>query len=84
MFLFSGESNESEEVIPNLNVVFELGAASVLYGDKVILFKEQGLNLPSDFSDLGYISFEKGNLEAKTLDLFKELISMGFVKVMPV
>jgi predicted nucleotide-binding protein len=84
IFSSSGEPSDVDAgPIANLNVVFELGAASVLYGDKVIIFKEKDLVLPSDFSDLGHISFEPSNLDAKALDLLKELISMGFVQVTP-
>lgn len=87
IFIFSSKDEatdgDSNIVQPNANVVFELGAASVLYGEKVIIFKEDGVNLPSDFSDLGYINFPGGALEAKAMDLLKELIAMGFVKIMP-
>ncbi len=86
IFIFSSEGEpkkEEEKSILNLNVVFELGAASVLYGDKIIIFKEEELDLPSDFSDIGHIPFEKNKLDSKTLELFKELVSMGFVKVIP-
>lgn len=84
IFTAGGEPADPEKgAVANLNVVFELGAASVLYGDKIIIFKEKNLALPSDFSDLGHISFEKDSLDAKALDLLKELISMGFVQVLP-
>ena len=84
IFIFSkdGETkDEGSQVIANLNVVFELGAASVLYGEKVIIFKEDGITFPSDFSNIGYISFDDKGIEAKALDLIKELISMGSVKI---
>jgi len=84
VFSSDGEAQDPERgIVANLNVVFELGAASVLYGDKIIIFKENGLKLPSDFSDLGHISFDKGHLDGRALDLLKELISMGFVQVLP-
>ena len=84
IWLFSkdGENENTDKgVLPNLNVTFELGAASVLYGEKVIIFKEDGLSLPSDFSGIAYISFVKDQLSAKTMELLKELIDMGFVKI---
>lgn len=84
IFIFSkdGENTtESGETIPNMNVVFELGAASVLYGEKVVIFKEDGLKFSSDFDSLGHISFEADKLDAQAMNLFKELISMGFLKV---
>jgi len=86
IFIFTSDRESVDDqwgTIPNLNVVFELGAASALYGDKIIIFKEGEINLPSDFNNIGYIQFEKDQLDTKTLDLFKELIAMGFVKVTP-
>ena len=48
-------SGETEEVWrPSENVVFELGAASILYENRIVIFKEKGVTFPSDFSDLGY------------------------------
>ncbi len=66
---------------PSENVVFELGAAAVLYGRKVIIFKEIGVTFPTNFRDIGYIEFDKDALSAKTNELFKELISFGLIKV---
>ncbi|MBV9868021.1 MAG: nucleotide-binding protein [Abitibacteriaceae bacterium] len=65
---------------PSENVVFELGAASALYGGKIIIFKEDTVHFPSNFRDIGYISFEKDALSAKVSDLFRELISFGLIK----
>ena len=68
---------------PSQNVVYELGAASVLYGKKIVILKEDTVSFASDFSDLGYISFEKDNLDAKTSDLILELINLGFMQLTP-
>ena len=38
---------------PSENVVYELGAASVMWDRKIIIPREDGVNFPSDFSDLG-------------------------------
>lgn len=65
---------------PSDNVVYELGAASVLFGDKIVIFREEGVSFGSDFSALGHITFEKDRLEAKGLDLLKELKGLGFLK----
>ncbi|MBV8638499.1 MAG: nucleotide-binding protein, partial [Candidatus Eremiobacteraeota bacterium] len=47
IFLFSAdeEVKEGDAVVkrPRLNVVFELGAASLLYGQKIVIFKEKGV-----------------------------------------
>ena len=68
--------------MPSDNVVFELGAASILYGNKIVIFKQDGVKFGSDFTDLGHISF-KGDLSAKTMDLMKELIDLNLLKVSP-
>lgn len=34
---------------PSENVIFELGAASFLYGDRVVVFKEKGIYFPTNF-----------------------------------
>lgn len=66
---------------PSQNVVHELGAASILYGGRIVVFKEDAVDFPSNFKDLGYISFPKDDLSSKTNDLFKELIAFGLIRV---
>ena len=66
---------------PSDNVVYELGAASILYGKKIVIFKEKGVSFGSDFTDLGYISFEDDELDAKGMDLIKELMDLGLFKI---
>ena len=66
---------------PSDNVVFELGAASVLYGNKIVIFKEDEVSFGSDFKDLGYISFDSDQLDAKAMDLIKELVGFGLLKL---
>jgi predicted nucleotide-binding protein len=66
---------------PSENVVYELGAASVLYGGKIIIFKEDGVVFPTNFRDIGYIPFDKDALSSKTNELFAELIAFGLIKV---
>lgn len=68
---------------PSENVVHELGAASLLYEDRIVIFKEKGLNFPSNFQSIGYIEFDVDGIEAKTTDLLRELIGFGLVKVTP-
>jgi predicted nucleotide-binding protein len=65
---------------PSENVVFELGAASVLY-NKIIIFKEAGVDFPSNFKDIGYITFEKDKLDAMVHQLFGELMAYGIINV---
>ncbi|MCK4818906.1 nucleotide-binding protein, partial [bacterium] len=66
---------------PSENVVHELGAAAFLYDNRIVIMKEEGVDFPSNFKDIGYISFEKDQLDAKTMDILKELIGFGIVKI---
>ena len=66
---------------PSENVVYELGAASILWDRKIIILKEEGVSFPSDFSDLGYITFKEGELEHRALELLQELVGLELVKV---
>jgi predicted nucleotide-binding protein len=66
---------------PSENVVYELGAASFAYEDRVVIFKEKGIDFPTNFQSIGYIEFEEDNIDAKTTDLLKELVGFGLVKI---
>jgi len=66
---------------PSENVIHELGASSYLYENRIVLLKEEGVQFASNFSDLGHISFAKDQLEAKSMDLIKELIGFGILKI---
>lgn len=75
-------NGETEEIgRPSENVVFELGAASILYENRIVIFKEKGVTFPSDFSDLGYIEFEKDQLVAELGSLFRELVGLDILEV---
>jgi len=74
----NGEHNEIWR--PSENVVYELGAANILWDRKIIILREDGVNFPSDFSDLGYITFSDGEIAHKALDVLKELVALGLVK----
>jgi predicted nucleotide-binding protein len=66
---------------PSENVVFELGASGYLYGSRIVIMKEDAVEFPTNFRELGYISFAKDQLEAKAMEILKELIGFGIVKV---
>ena len=68
---------------PSDNVVFELGAGIVLYGEKIVIFREEGVSFGTDFTDYGHITFDKDKLDAKAFELMKELIGLGFLQVTP-
>jgi predicted nucleotide-binding protein len=68
---------------PSENVVYELGAASFLYGDRIVIFKEKGIHFPTNFQNIGYIEFESNDIQARTAELLKELIGFGLVRITP-
>ena len=86
IFIFTADEqgrNDTGDTIyrPSQNVVYELGAASLLYGRKIVILKEVGVTFPSDFSDLGWIEFETDALDAKGMDLLKEMIALEALKL---
>jgi hypothetical protein len=66
---------------PSENVIYELGASGYLYGSRIVILKEENVEFPTNFRDLGHISFAKDQLEAKSMDVLRELIGFGIVKV---
>lgn len=88
IFIFSAdeefEDKEGKRVFrPRENVIYELGAASYVYGQRIVIFKEKGVTFPTDFHDLGYIEYEKGQLAGKTMDLLSELLALKAIKLLP-
>jgi hypothetical protein len=61
--------------------VHELGAAAYLYDDRIVIMKEESVVFPTNFRDLGHISFEKDQLEARAMDILKELVGFGILKI---
>lgn len=80
-FLRTKDGSTEEVWRPSENVVYELGAASILYENRIVIFKEKGVSFPSDFSDLGYIEFEKDKLVAELGSLFSELVALDILEV---
>lgn len=88
IFIFSGDEevkdpNGNTVKRPRPNVVYELGAASLLYGQRIVIFKEQGVEFPTDFRDLGHIEYERDLLSAKSMELLRELIKLRAVRLTP-
>jgi hypothetical protein len=78
---FDGEGNEFWR--PSENVVYELGAASYQYDERVVVLKEKGIRFPLDFEGIGSIEFEQDGLESKGIEIIKELIGVGLVRITP-
>lgn len=66
---------------PSENVIHELGAASFLFEKRIVILKEDGVTLPSNFSDLGYIPFDRDKLDSKAMELIKELVGFGILRI---
>ena len=86
ILIFSADEefpNKDGEVVyrPSENVVFELGAASALYGSRIIIFRDSRVQFPTNFREIGYITFEPNQLSAKVNELFRELIGFGLIKI---
>ncbi len=65
---------------PSENAVYELGAASILYDNHIVILKDKRVTLGSDFSDLGYISFEAGQIAMQVVPLLKELVALDVME----
>jgi predicted nucleotide-binding protein len=70
-----------EQWRPSDNAIYELGAASILYGRRIVIFREKDVTFASDFSDLGYITFDRDRLDATMAELLKELVAFGIVEI---
>jgi predicted nucleotide-binding protein len=86
IFIFTPDetfTSDSGEKIhrPSENVIYELGAGSVLWGGKIVILKEESVYFPSDYRDLGYVSFSMGNLASVQSNLLMELIGLDFVRL---
>lgn len=75
------DGNTIEVWRPSENVIYELGAASILYDRRIVIFKEKRVTFPSDFSDLGYIEFETDQLVVQMGNLFSELVALDILEV---
>lgn len=75
LFFRKQKTGELEEVWrPSENVIYELGAAGILWERKIIILKEDGVSFPADFNDLGYIPFADSEISAKAMHIMQELI----------
>lgn len=86
IFIFTPDemfTNDKGETIyrPSENVIYELGAGAVLWGGKIVILKEESVFFPSDYRDLGYVSFSMGNLASIQSNLLMELIGLDFVRL---
>jgi hypothetical protein len=74
--VFSGEWQ------PSRSTLFQLGAASVLYGERVVAIRETGTNPTFDFGSLPLIDFDGMSQQQSGLDLLRQLRRLGIIKVL--
>ncbi len=84
VFIFTPDETLTDEqgnkvYKPSENVLHELGGASVLYDDRIVILKEKSIRLPSNISGLTHIPFDVDNVKATFMDLYKELKAFGLV-----
>ncbi len=86
IFIFTPDevfTNDKGETIyrPSENVIYELGAGAVLWGGKIVILKEESVYFPSDYRDIGYVSFSMDKLASIQSNLLMELIGLDFVRL---
>lgn len=59
----------------------QLGAAYILYGDRTVIVRERGLDLPAEFSALRTVEFDTDRLDALALPMLGELRRAGAIQV---
>ncbi len=52
-----------------------------MHDNRIIVFREDSVDLATNYESIGYITFEHDGLTAKANDLFRELIAFGILKV---
>ncbi len=59
----------------------QLGAAYILYGERIVIVRERRLDLPAEFSGLRAVEFDPDRLEALALPVLGELQRAGAIQV---
>ena len=62
-------------------MIFLLGAASALYGDRTVLLREKGIDRLPQETSLRTVQFRRENLEDLALRLLQELHRMEVVHI---
>ena len=70
-----GENKAAERML------YQLGAASVLYGDRIVMLIETGLELAQNVPDLHQVAFDSERPEEAGLALLRELHKAGIISV---
>ncbi len=62
-------------------MLYQLGAASVLYGDRVVIFRDSGVELGRELAGLRSVEYRREAVKESGLELLKALHAAGIVKV---
>jgi len=66
---------------PSDTMLFELGAASYVYRDKIVILQEESLKPVFKFGEIVNIPFTSDRLGDRSLELIKQLLKLGLVKI---
>ncbi|MYA00376.1 MAG: hypothetical protein F4Y35_01180 [Chloroflexi bacterium] len=66
---------------PSVHIDYQLGAASLLYGQKIVILKQAGATFERNLSALRVIEFKEDGVRAVALDLLRELIEIGALRL---
>ena len=82
VFVLDGRRQSSTETGPegNQDLLFHLGAASVLYGEKVLLYVDAA-SPPTGYEAIASVTYENGRIEDSGLDLVLALHRAGIIRV---
>ena len=72
---------ESDVRTAEADMLYQLGAASVLFGDRIVILKDSNLELAEPFNGIRSVNFDKGTPEQSGLALLYELHRAGLIKV---
>ena len=79
--LIQGRRPEGRAATPSDPMVYQVGAASVLYGDRIVLLRERGLGETTGETNLRAIDFEPERLDELGMALLAELHEAGIIGV---
>ncbi len=81
VFARPGASGDASGLPATARMLLELGAASVLYGSRVVVLREAGLDLSGAVSGLRSVEFQADRPQESALALLRELHRAGIVRV---
>lgn len=81
VFARPGASGDASGLPATARMLLELGAASVLYGPRVVVLREAGLDLGGALSGLRSVEFQPDRPQESALALLRELHRAGIVRV---